>query len=252
MMLYFKEIICLLTLLAISTVPVPCMSGIPVMTLTRDPTYSELLPTHTRYQITSLQNISLMDSVFGCLLRYPSCVGILHNANIRLSFLLMCYLNERSVGRTRKVPGWIFLSDLNVCLKGWVPFSGHCYLHVKNETDWKDAKDICNRSDAYLLQTETHEEALWVTEAFLRPVNVVECTTWDSCSSWIGANDFSQEGLYSWNHGSDQFNATFWYPDQPNNYAGDQDCAALTRSAQLNDKECSFKYEFVCERDLFI
>ncbi|XP_061179334.1 uncharacterized protein LOC133187954 [Saccostrea echinata] len=175
-MLYFKEMLSLLTLLAISTIAVQCMSKIPELTLTRDPNYSELLPTHTRYQITSIHNISPVRSALECLLRKPLCVGLLYNVNVRLSLLLMCYLNERSVNRTLIESGWNFLADFNVCKEGWVPYSGHCYLHIKNKTGWSNSKNICNSHDAYLLQTETHEEALWVTEAFMQPVNSVECT----------------------------------------------------------------------------
>jgi hypothetical protein len=72
---------------------------------------------------------------------------------------------------------------------------------------------------------------------------------WD-CTPWTGGNDLAAEGSYRWQHSDSNLNFSNWYPGEPSvyHYGKEEDCIAILKNGQLNDKECSAKTTFICEK----
>ncbi|XP_062599225.1 collectin-11-like [Saccostrea cucullata] len=90
-------------------------------------------------------------------------------------------------------------------------------------------------------------ENSWLEETFL-PIED-DCPSFWICLVWIGATDRDVEGKFVWD--SDKCPVTFsaWYPGEPNNLLGDQDCVGLLISGQWDDRLCNESLGFVCEMD---
>lgn len=84
-----------------------------------------------------------------------------------------------------------------------------------------------------------------------RILTVVNCCC--SCLSdttsgvWIGFNDVTEEGKYTWSDGDHVF-YTNWASGQPNNQYKNQDCGVLTQRGSWEDAHCGIKLPFICEK----
>jgi hypothetical protein len=67
-------------------------------------------------------------------------------------------------------------------------------------------------------------------------------------SIWVGATDREVEGSFKWIVGNGGNISGPWYPGEPNDADGGQDCANLLRSATFDDHYCYFVKAFVCEK----
>ena len=75
----------------------------------------------------------------------------------------------------------------------------------------------------------------------------------DPYGIWIGLNDITEEGHYSWVNG-DALDFTYWAPGQPDDYHGHEDCTGLwyayaTTGFLWDDLPCGNSYAFVCKLD---
>jgi hypothetical protein len=123
-------------------------------------------------------------------------------------------------------------------------YNGSDYLFITTPKTWNEARSAC-RKLGYDLVTlnDSAEEALLETQENARNMRNV----------WIGINDQSAEGVWSWTSGTSQH--TNWNPGEPNNL-GDEDCtvdrfsdpAQNIFSEKWNDARCDSAYAFICER----
>lgn len=72
-------------------------------------------------------------------------------------------------------------------------------------------------------------------------------------SVWLGATDIAKEG--TWLSAEKNTTLTYenWYPGQPNNNDGNQNCLSLYEPFNHTwcDEDCSELYQYICERKVF-
>ncbi|CAM4546868.1 unnamed protein product [Leuciscus chuanchicus] len=124
----------------------------------------------------------------------------------------------------------------------WIPFSNSCYLFSSHSMNWTEAKDYCEEEGALLLKLEEGSKEEWEFITHLaKPFEY-----------WVGLTD-QTTGQWRW---ADDTNCTMdkvhWGPGQPDEwqghvYEGGEDCAHITRNANINDNHCSVKLKFICK-----
>lgn len=63
----------------------------------------------------------------------------------------------------------------------------------------------------------------------------------------IGLTDQDDEGRFKWVTGSNLEYNNFW-PGEPNNSGGKEDCAEMRYSGLWNDVSCNKEQYFICEK----
>ncbi|XP_056003264.1 echinoidin-like [Ostrea edulis] len=67
--------------------------------------------------------------------------------------------------------------------------------------------------------------------------------------TWVGATDREVEGNFQWSIGYGGDISWSWYPRQPDDNYGGQDCLTVMRSAHFDDAKCASGKVFVCEKE---
>uniref|UniRef100_A0A8W8NZ14 C-type lectin domain-containing protein n=1 Tax=Magallana gigas TaxID=29159 RepID=A0A8W8NZ14_MAGGI len=117
------------------------------------------------------------------------------------------------------------------------------YWVGKDLATWHGAEVICSNIGANLVEIESPEE-----EDFIQSLvfNLTE-------SVWLGATDIAEEG--TWLSAEKNTTLTYenWYPGQPNNNDGNQNCLSLYEPFNHTwcDEDCSELYQYICERKAF-
>ena len=65
---------------------------------------------------------------------------------------------------------------------------------------------------------------------------------------WIGYTDEGTEGQWRWTGTGTPASYTNWYPGEPKNIIGNEDCAAIYVHGQWNALPCSTNAVCVCEK----
>lgn len=65
---------------------------------------------------------------------------------------------------------------------------------------------------------------------------------------WIGLNDLTREGWYTWISDYSAVTYTDWMSGNPDNHHGVEDCCEI-RGSNWNDVDCSVSYSFICEKN---
>ena len=67
---------------------------------------------------------------------------------------------------------------------------------------------------------------------------------------WIGANDLSKEGKWTWISDHSALAYSYWRTGELNNSRGVEDCGQLYKqeSGTWNDAECSQRHGYICEK----
>jgi hypothetical protein len=128
-----------------------------------------------------------------------------------------------------------------------IVYGGHDDLFVTTPKTWDEAQTYCQLAGGYSLVTinDSAEESFLQTQELYRGLY----------SWWIGANDKGLEGAWVWSNGTSSYSN--WYPGEPNNAGGVEDCAVDRFSypasgiydERWNDSACSTPFPFICERD---
>ena len=129
----------------------------------------------------------------------------------------------------------------NTCDEGWQSFNGHCYLLVRGKKTWDDASIFCGSKGSYLIEITTDEDFEFVAE-LMRYVLLDKF--------WIGAKDRDVERKYVYQHSKQQVPDKYWRKGEPNDYNGEQHCAAMNSYnglLELYDNGCNWNRWFVCE-----
>ena len=79
-------------------------------------------------------------------------------------------------------------------------------------------------------------------------------------SCWIGLNDMNTEGTYTWidDNSIASIDSSYWYPGQPNNFGGNQDCVNIILESNeygLNDASCDSSFtdnSFICNSNDYV
>lgn len=115
-------------------------------------------------------------------------------------------------------------------------YSGHTYMFCTSPKEWADARTSCSNRGYHLVTMNSDEENTWV-------FSQLPSTYW-----WIGANDLTTEGTWTWVDGT-AWSYTNWWGGEPNN-KGNEDCGEINylgRGAKWNDHLCYLQKPFICE-----
>ncbi|WP_309892102.1 C-type lectin domain-containing protein [Archangium sp.] len=126
-----------------------------------------------------------------------------------------------------------------------IGYNGNDYLFVTTPKSWPEAQALCAISGYKLVTINDSNE-----ESFLAQHE----SSFGQYNWWIGLNDRGIEGFFTWDGGASTY--TNYYPSEPNNYNGAEDCVAdryrgddgSTQSEQWNDWDCNRAFPFICER----
>ena len=124
------------------------------------------------------------------------------------------------------------------CKNEWKGFRDSCYLFVNDLLDWHDAQENCQDRGGWLVDIVDAEENAFVHS------NLHDYWNWHH----IGLTDQDDEGTFKWVTGSNLEYNNFW-PGEPNNSGGKEDCAEMRYSGLWNDVSCSKEQYFICEKD---
>ena len=104
---------------------------------------------------------------------------------------------------------------------------GTCYSYFTSSINWQNARDMCLAWGGDLATVTSLEGNTLM-------YNTV--TGADYC--WIGLNDVDNENTFVWADGSSSPYRS-WYPGQPDNYLGNEDCVIISGTGNWNDISCT-------------
>ena len=132
------------------------------------------------------------------------------------------------------------------CLSGWDGYGNSCYKFVIQSSsmrgrNWENARRDCLGYGGDLVSIASQSEMSFI---YNRSSKV-----WNE-HYWIGLNDQRNESQFVWSDGT-PYNASVysnWYPGEPNDRAGEEDCVELFRTS-WNDNVCEEEYGYICEKN---
>ncbi|XP_062585891.1 C-type lectin domain family 17, member A-like [Saccostrea cucullata] len=214
-----------------------CFTEIRELGLIKISKFDNRLTRKTFHINLELEGLSTIYCGLICTTQRPLCVGMLYNSITKSCKILISHLTERSVNDRVLVEGWGVWIDPEACWPGWFPFAGHCYqLHTEG-APFEDAVIRCQTEGAYLVEVDSVEENMWITEEF-----------GDYAWIWLGFNDREMEGTFKWTRPGSHVVFTNWRPGEPSNSQSD-DCAGLSKTGVWNDMSCTIAFRFICEKD---
>ncbi|MCP4124429.1 MAG: HYR domain-containing protein, partial [Bacteroidetes bacterium] len=122
------------------------------------------------------------------------------------------------------IPGFMYLGVRN----------GHRYYCSTYKANWWTANAAAEAAGGHLAIVNDASENSYLAN-FL-----------ENQHAFIGLNDSNQEGNFTWVNG-EALTYTNWYPNQPNDYNGNQDFVQLLYTGQWNDTYGTDELEFIME-----
>lgn len=111
------------------------------------------------------------------------------------------------------------------------------FVLCQGKRTWEEARDVCFAWGSDLAWFADAAEQAVVQEGVLQEFQPLD--------RWIGVNDLSDEGLFTWSDGSAPAFAP-WAEGQPNDGGFGQDCVRLLPDGTWNDTDCKAKYQVLC------
>ncbi|XP_078381933.1 uncharacterized protein LOC144664642 isoform X1 [Oculina patagonica] len=127
----------------------------------------------------------------------------------------------------------------DICEPGWSYFNGFCYFTSETYTNWTNALSKCQQANSVLVDVNSNEENVYIQHRH------------NGEKSWLGLNDRSTEGDFTWADVG-RANFTAWAKNQPNNNR-EEDCVhalGLKLNYKWNDVKCSDCHQYTCKKDL--
>ena len=125
----------------------------------------------------------------------------------------------------------------DICDPGWSYFDGFCYFTSDTCANWTTAVKKCRQENSVLADVNNNEENVYIQHRH------------NGEKSWLGLNDRSTEGDFTWvDHGHGNFTA--WAKNQPNNFK-EEDCVhalGVKHNYEWNDVHCSECHQFTCRK----
>nr|XP_022310935.1 perlucin-like protein [Crassostrea virginica] len=190
-----------------------------------------------RYPVASLRVCSTLCNVHG------SCFGY-HVTTSACCVYESC--QEKDI--TGDETGWVYYEEVINCDSEWMEYNGHCYFRNTTLMTQPEAMNTCNLYGGYLVEINDEEENAWITQTLLKDVY---CTNKYECTTWCGANDVDNEGVFIWEHSGSPVTYKKWdgaNPDNPSAPSKPIDCVDLFYNGEWNDRPCAFLAAFVCEK----
>jgi hypothetical protein len=108
---------------------------------------------------------------------------------------------------------------------------------------WYDADAACDAQGFHLVQFDNRREDRGMQRGLAQ---AFRNRTW-----WSDGTDAASEGTFVWSTSGLPFTYTGWYPGQPDDVAGDEDCVGFWPAGPgWADLRCDEEMGFICEREL--
>ncbi|KAJ6638368.1 Galactose-specific lectin nattectin, partial [Pseudolycoriella hygida] len=158
------------------------------------------------------------------------------------------------------------------CAFGWVAVQQNCITAIESPMSWHYAEIECKKIGGHLASVQSEREQRVIDHLLLNSSGYKDVSAY-----WVGATDKNFEGDFRWTNGF-PFTYANWFPgwSEHNNYnkqpnddgLSGQDCVELRRSFRAppgihaknkiplsstfmwNDRDCSAKNSFLCERPM--
>jgi len=108
-------------------------------------------------------------------------------------------------------------------VSGWTPRYGSCYQTSPTRLTWFEARHFCTKQGGYLAEIQSLEEQKRVEQ-------LLHLRT----SYWIGLADFPTKGHYTWQHSMGSLTWNYFWPGQPDNWNGEEDCVEMHHDKNAN------------------
>ncbi len=131
---------------------------------------------------------------------------------------------SESCAHGEPIPGFMYMGEL----------SGSYYYCSLQPALWPTAQAISASHGGYLASINSATE-----NNFLANILTLQ-------SAYIGLNDAGQEGSFVWANG-DPLTYSNWYPNQPNDYLGQQDYVEMLNNGLWNDQYNTQALEYIME-----
>ena len=126
---------------------------------------------------------------------------------------------------------------------------GKCYLIVKEQKTWHEARDDCTNRGGKLAEPESPCVSD-LLHYFLQVIAAIDGVI--EHFAYIGVNDESTEDSFVFDSNQNEVSYKYWRIDQPDNHAG-EDCGTLSsrfRKGYWNDQRCTLRHWFICEKSM--
>ncbi|XP_071173589.1 galactose-specific lectin nattectin-like [Mytilus edulis] len=128
------------------------------------------------------------------------------------------------------------------CPLGWYHYGKLCYFFSHESFDWFVSQSSCHEHNARLAEVHSKPQSDFL-------VNLAK-TYGPGQSYWLGGRDDVIEGIWMWASADQVFNYTDWYPGEPSNSGGNENCLVYGAVAlKWNDTPCRNAYRFICEKE---
>ncbi|XP_037128081.1 galectin-4-like [Syngnathus acus] len=127
---------------------------------------------------------------------------------------------------------------VSMCPTGWQDYNNHCYFFGTDSRCWTQAEDYCVSKGGHLASIRDQQEQDWLTQRTVK-----------SLLYWIGLRHATPEGsVWEWTDGT-PFSYSVWYPGQPDNNKGEQNCGEMrpTDGGRWHDYECDYLQRYICK-----
>ncbi|KAL4218163.1 C-type lectin (CTL) or carbohydrate-recognition domain (CRD) [Mactra antiquata] len=129
------------------------------------------------------------------------------------------------------------------CPNLWVTYNGECYRFTEMKMTFVEAEHYCQQHNARLVHIESADENNFLKQEISQRIE----THW-----WIGLSDDDIEGKFVW-YGTDNVpEFTDWFPGNPSDSAGHEDCGEIIKWANhgihWNDVYCHNVQPAICEQ----
>ncbi|PFX30431.1 Macrophage mannose receptor 1 [Stylophora pistillata] len=127
------------------------------------------------------------------------------------------------------------------CPIGWEYYGSSCYKFSSLRKKWTDAAKDCRALGGHLVKIDDSDEQHFISFKQSKSHR----------TRWIGLNDLAVEGSFRWEADKTLVNYTYWATNEPNNFAGSEDCVvvwAFSSGGKWNDDYCDSENYYICEK----
>ncbi|XP_047435900.1 ladderlectin-like [Mugil cephalus] len=138
--------------------------------------------------------------------------------------------------------GHLIKRSIHCC--GWSEYNGRCFIFIPSSMTWTSAEKNCQSLGGNLAS---------VRDVF--EYQAIQKLTSNGTShypdTWIGGSDGEEDGVWLWSDGT-PFHYSNWYPGEPNNLSGPQNCLIMNFGASKgwDDEKCTVRRSSVCVKKI--
>ncbi|XP_046346687.2 perlucin-like [Haliotis cracherodii] len=135
----------------------------------------------------------------------------------------------------------VFPNEGARCQLGFVPHKHSCYWFSNEKGSFAEATAVCRYLKSRLAEINNRDEDEFVTGHIKRHGK--------SPYYLLGGTDLRLEGRFTWEGQVTPMVYQNWYPGQPSNWGGQENCMGIdkTMAYKWNDWPCKDSHNFVCE-----